>query len=118
MIRHNEITIDSKRCAIRHRGAEVFFKSPEFRSRYEPYVQYRLLCHLILGGAQSVGELFELIYGDRADGGPEQGPHIIFVHFYHMRERLRLLSLSLRKSKDCGVLRYWVEPASAAGEPV
>lgn len=117
MIRHNDITIDSKRCVITHRDAQVFFKSPECRSRYEPYVQYRLLCHLILGGPQSADELYELIYGGREDGGPNQGRHIICVHFCHMKERLAALSLELRKFRDCGVLRYWVEPRLTRGEP-
>ena len=52
--------------------------------------------------------MFEGVYGHRADGGPNQGPKIIEVHFVHLKKVWEKIGLQLAREKRGGKLHYWL----------
>lgn len=98
MIRHNDITIDSRNKIIRHRDARILYK-PYGRNPKKKSVRFLLLKYLILGW-HDIQELFDLLYHDQDDGGPDGGPHVVQILMNQARTDMRRLGLLLVWRKD------------------
>ena len=103
MIRHNGIEIDRKAQIIRHRGKQKFFDR-RWLGGSKP-TAFRLWEALIIGDCNRP-QLFELLYGDDADGGPEQGLNILNVKVALCRRQFAALELKWVSEKRGG-LAYW-----------
>lgn len=95
MIWHNGIGIDREARNIHRDRTVVHFSQ---RRAFE------LFCHLILGSPKNCEQLFDLLYGHRADGGPEQGKNIINVLMSQKRPQIAKLGLELKKERGT---HYW-----------
>lgn len=98
MIRYRGIMIDRERRLIAHGGAVMTF----------PRVRYRLVEALICAGPKTRRELFHLVYGDRADGGPTSGVNIIEVSICQLMPLVEHLGLTIVRSRMGRT--QWIEP--------
>jgi hypothetical protein len=109
MIRHQSIHLDRLDRTIRHRSVSVKFwprgEEPHTHRRFD------LLCHLILGPGLTVDQLFDLMYCQDPEGGPNDGTHVVWVMLSHLRPILRQLDLRLAVTRHSGANRYRVVPA-------
>jgi len=104
VIRHKGIEIDVKNRVISHRG--VIYQQ---RKHYG----FALIFHLIMG-QHSTEELFDLLYGHREDGGPEQGGNHISVMMSQKKELFATLQLELKKERGAHArTRYQLVPKEA-----
>jgi len=71
-------------------------------------IQFKFMQHLILGGGLTLGQLFDLLYGDDPDGGPDKGIELIRVMLCHMAASLKALDLRLLKENRGGQKHYYV----------
>lgn len=101
MITHNGITIYREYATIIHRGNKKRFNSPDGKRQ----VFFKMWEALILG-AMSRNELFDLLYGHRADGGPNQGVNQLSVRMHQARSELVRMELSWISDRRGGVA-YW-----------
>lgn len=115
MIRVGAVTIDQKRFAVKHGDTEVLFpgyarpRTPAGKEKYEPFIAFRLLKHLLVARPSTRMEIFDALYGYREDGGPLYGEHIIDIHIAQLKKRLVPLGLRVVSEKHCGLMRYWVD---------
>lgn len=87
VIRTDGIVIDLKRKTVSHCG---------HCERFTSTLSFGLTCHLILG-FYNREELFYLLYGDRADGGPDMGSNRIATMMAQKREIFERLALQFEK---------------------
>jgi DNA-binding response OmpR family regulator len=98
VIRHNDITIDRKRLAITVGERHV---------RFSHSVGFDAFSALILQPGLTRTELFERVYGEREDGGPEMGVHIFDVHFGRSwRRYFELLGVKLVRERRSGHMYF------------
>ena len=103
VIRIRGITIDNKRRAITHDGVTVSGIAP---------VTWRFLMCLLLGGGLTAEELFDKIYGYRADGGPLGGRQHTRIMVHHALLKRLYVGLGLKRytTYGSGPARYEVIP--------
>lgn len=108
MIRWRGIKIDRAARTITHKGKTL---------RLRP-IQFRLVCALILGGPMRKETLFEHLYEDREDGGPDGWTRLIDVMLQHIKPKLCSIGLQLYADSAwyCQRKRFWVAPAPIAVE--
>jgi hypothetical protein len=104
MIRHNGITIDTKRQCIEHRGVTCHFGRRRFR----------LMHALLLAGPKTTSELAALIYSDDDDGGPVTWGRCIDVHLCAMKQSIASLGLELHRAGPNTFKRLWLAPSAAS----
>jgi hypothetical protein len=102
MIRFQDIIIDRSKRTIARNDIVVHF-SP---------IYFRLVCALILDQPRFKTALFDLLYDDREDGGPDSGAEIISVMLTQAKPKLARLGLELRWDGAHARRRYWAEPIS------
>jgi hypothetical protein len=103
MIRYGSITIDRAQHAIWH-GRHFHQFTMQATARFP------LLCALILCKPQNRDELFELVYKNRADGGPIlEGKHIE-VLIAQLKPIFEKLHLQLIRERKNGCIHYQVVP--------
>ena len=90
MIRIGDIEIDRANVIIRHRGVDV-----PLRNGGSYYRRKELLFHMILGGPQSLVALFEVVYGDDPEGGPEAGLAVNRIMFKQLEPMLAVAGLQI-----------------------
>lgn len=101
MITHNGIIIYREFYTIIHRGNKKVFQSPDGRGR----VLFKMWEGLILG-AMSRAELFDSLYGHRADGGPNLGVKQLSVRMDQCKSEFRRMELNWVSERYSG-LAYW-----------
>lgn len=114
MIRYQGIEIDRKAATISHKGYVYNLKGDRHQGggRAKIQVQFTALQALILHPeGMTVGQLFDHVYGDREDGGPDRGPGIFNVCFNQWRKIFIGLNLCLHKEKKAGLIYYRLVPA-------
>ncbi len=103
MIRAGDIVIDRKNRTISRDEA-----SYRWHCKTARMIDFSLMQHLILSPGLAIHEIFDLLYGDDADGGPEVGVEIIRVMLCHMKPKLEKLNLRLVSTKNSGRMHYHV----------
>ena len=110
MIWHNGIMIDRKNRSIEHDYHTEHFPLREKSAReYAPNSRFECLCHLILQ-PHSRGDLYERIYGDHPEGGPDMGIYIWDVRFQQWKPAIKRLSLQLIRWKRAGIMFFQLVP--------
>lgn len=105
MIWHNGIGIDRAGGTIHRNGSVVKFqKKPGFD----------LMCHLILGQPKNRVELFDAVYGHRADGGPND-IKVIDIMLSQKKGQFAALGLELKKERGA---HSWTRYSLVAKETV
>ena len=73
VIRCNGIEIDRKARTVTHCGERYIFNYSRAN------VRFRAFLDLVLSGGLSLEQLFDRIYGNDPNGGPESGPHYFLI---------------------------------------
>jgi DNA-binding response OmpR family regulator len=102
MIRHNGITIDTKRRCVERGGRTCHF----------PPLRFRLMHALLLAGPKTGKELAALLYRDNDDGGPVTWQRCIDVHLYNLKNSIAALGLELHREGPHTFTRYWLAPSA------
>ncbi len=112
MIRFGTVTIDTKTRTITNgaRSRQWMNNCNDSRGRL---IMFRMMKHLLLSSGITANELFTLLYGDRADGGPLEGDHIIHIHLAQVKPALDILGMKLKTWRKNSRTVYRVAPASA-----
>ena len=107
MIRHNGVEIDRKRLIIYVDGAHYEFQSQRKQGGGFPgKIRFRVMQHLLLARNASIHELFDAVYGDDPEGGPDGGHHVLWICLNQMKPVFARLGLKLRKHKHNSFNRY------------
>ena len=114
MIGTNGIQIDLVGKVITHNGNVyvcVARGGSTGRSGVTPDKQFETLKMLIMSPRGiSRGQLFDHLYGDDEDGGPDVGPNIFSVRFTQWAKQFADLELELYKETRNGVMFYKLLP--------
>lgn len=102
MIRFEGIVINRQARSIMRDGHRIYLRRTFFR----------LGCALLLGGWLPKQALFDLLYGDREDGGPDSGPKIVEIMMSQMKPRFARIGLEIRASGPYGRKRYRAMPTA------
>src|SRR5258706_123697 len=100
MIRFQGIAIDRSKRTIAHNGNVLHLSG----------MRFRLVSALILDRPRFKTALFDLLYDDCEDGGPDSGVEIISVLLTQIKPKLAKIGLELRWDGACTRRRYWAEP--------
>lgn len=116
MIRHNGIVIDRKTLLISVDGRRREFTPPN-HSEYLPKgrsVMFETLAFLILHGHATLVDIFDHVYGDSKNGGPNMGPSQ-FDTFFCLWKGHGLfddLGLELVSERNAGRRHFWLRRAA------
>lgn len=103
MIRVGRITIDRQNCVVTHKRKTLrFYKDPRGNHHFA------IMQHLIMGGQLSALKLFDLLYGDREDGGPDT--HVIRQKLCRLRKIVKRIGLKIARERRGTEMLYWIEP--------
>jgi hypothetical protein len=103
VVRYNGVEIDRSAGVVKHRGRQ-------YRAQRRRLRTFRMLEALVLGGGMSNAQLFWAVYGDDADGGPMEGPHIFWIMLCKSNPLFEHLDFDLRSTKIAGVMFHELFP--------
>ena len=114
VIRYDNIQIDRETATLTVDGRVYQFKGEIYtgrRRRCPTYSSYKDLLfataqHLLLNGWTRKLDLYEYLYGDSADGGPNLGPHQIDIQMHQWRPKLAKMGLAIIREKRSSVMWY------------
>lgn len=108
MIRSGDITIDKKTLTI-----TCGERSHQWQYKTRLSIRFRMIQHLLLSDGVTLGGLFDLLYSEDADGGPDQGIECIRVMLCHAKPTLAKLGLAVASEKIAGRMHYRVARQTA-----
>ena len=104
MIRYGNISICSKTRTITHGARRHGFINPT--NGRPAHIRFKTIKHLLLADANGLTreQLFDHIYGDDVEGGPETGIHVFDVWFQQWVPLLKKLHLKIHREKRSGMM--------------
>lgn len=110
MIRVDDMILDRARQTLTRNGESIhFFKVQTSTPKRRFNLKYRIVECLVLS-RKTAQELFDLLYGDDPDGGPDGGLSMIAVRMSQLKASLAGLGLKVHSQKNGGIRRYWIAP--------
>ena len=104
MIRHNGIEISLVSRTIWHRKHVRRFNAGPHS------VEFEIWCLLLLGGGQNRWQIFDSVYGDDPEGGPDSGPHMIDVRIQQFKKKFAAMEFHLVKDRRASRTYWRLEP--------
>ena len=123
MIRFNDWTIDRSTLTVTHGAYRYHFNGKKGNERkYIPSGmsgRFLVIEHLLLANRPTRDSLFEYIYGNNLEGGPEVGTKQIDVMVHMMKlEVFPKLNCYLRSARGAGQMWYYIKPLFEAPDVV
>jgi len=117
VIRHKGIEIDQKNRTIKVGDRLRHFTRIGAHSctpRNDGYF-FKAVCHLILNGWTSRQELFDYIFGDDENGGPDSGLKSLDVQFHYWQPKLNAVGMHIVRDKRAGLFWYKIQELPVDG---
>lgn len=106
VIRYSDIVIDREQNTISigaHRYEFKAYNTSRSYVRKGTSVAFETFSHLLLNGHTTRRQMFDLVYGHDAEGGPIDGPSIFDIHFVNWAHIFSALHVTLAREWKLGV---------------
>ncbi len=117
VIRHDGFEIDRKNrtITIGDRVRRFTYTGAHSHAYGHDGYFFKAVCHLILNGWTRKEQLFDYIFSDDANGGPDSGLKTLDVQINQWQPKLNAVGMHIVRDKRGGVIWYKIQEISTNG---
>ena len=117
VIRHDGFEIDRKNrtITIGDRVRRFTYTGAHSHTYGHDGYFFKAVCHLILNGWTRKEQLFDYIFGDDVNGGPDSGLKTLDVQINQWQPKLNVVGMRIVRDKRGGVIWYKIQEIPVNG---